>query len=106
MPGFVVHQGAVALCSHGGQASAISPDPRVRVSGQMVSVVSTPYSIAGCPFTTGGSPQPCVTGQWIKGATRVRAGGQPVILIDSQSTAIPNGTPMSVVSTQTRVRGQ
>ncbi len=106
MPGFIVHQGATALCSHGGQAMAISPDPRVRVSGQMVSVMSTLYSVAGFPFTTGASPQPCVTGQWLMGATRVRAGGQPVILFDSQSITIPNGTPMSVVSTQTRVRGQ
>ncbi len=104
MPGFIVHQGATAFCSHGGQAMAINPDPRVRVSGQMVSVILTLYSVTGCPFTTS-APQPCVTGQWLRGATRVLAGGQPVILFDSQSITIPNGTPMPVVSTQTRVRG-
>jgi len=106
MPGFLVHQGATVLCSHGGQAQPVSPNPRVRAGGLPIVTLSTPYTIAGCPFTTpAGNPLPCVTGQWLVAATRVLAGGVPVILQDSQSICTPNGTPMNVIATQVRVRG-
>lgn len=106
MPGFLLHQGATVLCIHGGQAQATAPNPRVKVAGQPVVTQPTPHTVAGCPFTTGGSPQPCVTAQWITGATRVLAGGQPVLLQDSQAVCTPNGTGVNIVATQTRVRGQ
>ena len=32
--GFVLHQGAVVLCMHGGQAQPTVPNPRVQVGGQ------------------------------------------------------------------------
>jgi hypothetical protein len=106
MPGFLVHQGAVVMCSHAGQAMPIAPNPRVTVSGTPIVTITAPYTVAGCPFVTpGGTPRPCVTGQWLVGATRVLAGGQPVVLQDSPSICAPNGTPMNIVSTQTRVRG-
>ena len=38
-------------------------------------------------------------------ASRVLAAGQPVLLLDSQAVCVPNGTPLSVVQTQTRVTG-
>lgn len=106
MPGFLVHVGATILCVHGGQAQATAPNPRVRVGGQPVVTLSAPHTVAGCPFTTGTNPMPCVTAQWTTGATRVRAGGQPVLLQDSQATCVPNGTPVNIVMTQMRVRGQ
>jgi hypothetical protein len=104
MPGFVLHQGATILCAHGGQVQATAPNPRVRVSGQMVVTQAAPHMVVGCPFTVP-PPSPCVTAQWIVGALRVRASGQPVLLQDSQATCIPNGTPVSIVVTQIRVRG-
>lgn len=106
MPGFLLHVGATVLCAHGGQAQPTSPNPRVLVSGQPIVMQPAPYAIAGCPFTTpGGSPLPCVTAQWITGATRITSNGMPVLLMDSQATCIPNGTPVSIVVTQTRVTG-
>jgi hypothetical protein len=48
---------------------------------------------------------PCVTAQWVSAATRVRAGGQPVLLQDSQAVCNPNGTPLNIVVTQVRVKG-
>lgn len=105
MPGFLLHVGATVLCSHGGQAQPTSPNPRVRVDGQPVVTQTAPYTVAGCPFNVSGSPSPCVTAQWVTGATRVLAGGQPVLLQDSQAVCTPNGTPVNVVVTQTRVRG-
>jgi hypothetical protein len=35
----------------------------------------------------------------------VRVGGVPVLLQDSQAICTPNGTGVSIVMTQTRVRG-
>jgi hypothetical protein len=105
MPGFLLHQGATVLCAHGGQAQATSPNPQVKVSGQAIVTQAAPHTVAGCPFTPAAVPSPCVTAQWITAATRVRANGLPVLLQDSQATCAPNGTPVSIPVTQTRVRG-
>jgi hypothetical protein len=105
MPGFLLHQGATVLCQHGGQAQPTAPNPRVLLGGQPVTTQPAPYAVAGCPFTTGGSPQPCVTAQWVSAATRVLAGGAPVLLQDSQATCVPNGTGVTIAATQVRVRG-
>ncbi len=107
MPGFLLHLGATVLCSHTGQAQPMTTNPRVKVSNQPVVTQSDMYTIAGCilqppPIANG----PCATAQWISVATRVRAGGVPVVLQDSQAICTPTGTPLSSVMTQTRVRGQ
>ena len=105
MPGFVLHAGATVICLHGGQAMPVTPNPRVKVSGQPIATQTCPYTIAGCPFTVGASPSQCVTAQWVMAATRVRAGGVPVLLQDSQAVCAPNGTGLNIVVMQTRVRG-
>ena len=64
------------------------------------------YVVTGCPMVTGGSPTPCLTAQWMTGATRVTSGGQPLVLIDSQAVCVPNETPVTIASTQTRVTAQ
>lgn len=103
MPGFIVHLGATVMCSHGGQATPAAPNPRVLVSGQPIVTMTSPYLVAGCPFVPPGGNGPCVTGQWIVGASRVFANGAPVIVQVSNSTCVPTATPLVVVVTQTRV---
>lgn len=105
MPGFVLHTGATVLCSHGGQALPSVPFPRVKVGGQPVVTQPNPYLIAGCPFVSGTNPLPCVTANWVSGAIRVKAGGMPLLLQDSQAITVPNGVPLNILSTQMRVRG-
>lgn len=105
MPGFLLHQGATVLCAHGGQAQPTAPNPRVKVSGQPVVTQPAPHVVAACPFIVAGAPVPCVTAQWVTAALRVRAGGMPVLLQSSQAICIPNGTPVNIVVTQTRVKG-
>jgi hypothetical protein len=105
MPGFLLHTGATVLCMHGGQAQATAPNPRVRVGGQPVVTQTAPHAVAGCPFNVSGSPVPCVTAQWVTAATRVQVGGVPVLLQDSQAVCTPNGTGVTIVLTQNRVRG-
>lgn len=85
----------------------MTPFPRVMVSGQPVVTIASPYSIAGCtmpPPTAGNGP--CVTGQWMTGATRVFAGGVPVLTQAGASVCVPTGTPMQVVVVQPRVIAQ
>ena len=105
MPGFLLHAGATVLCVHAGQAQPTISNPRVKVSGQPITMLSAPYTVAGCPFTLSGASSPCVTAQWVTAATRVRAGGVPVLLQDSQAVCAPNGTGVNVVVTQARVKG-
>ena len=105
MPGYLLHVNATVLCLHGGQAQATVPNPRVKVGGQATVQQPNPWTIAGCPFNTG-SPVPCVTAQWITAATRVRSGGMPLLLQDSQAVCAPNGTGVNIVMTQVRVKAQ
>jgi hypothetical protein len=102
MPGFVLHLGASVLCAHGGQATPTTPFPRVTVSGQPVTTLAAPYVVAGCPFVPP-APGPCVTAQWVLGATRVLAGGQPVLIQSGVAVCAPTGTPLMPLVTQTRV---
>jgi hypothetical protein len=104
MPGFLLHVGATVLCAHGGQAQPTVPFPRVTVGGQPIVTQSAPYVIAGCPQASIPAPF-CTTAQWVLGATRILAGGVPVLLQDSQAVCVPTGTPLNVVMTQFRVKG-
>jgi hypothetical protein len=106
VPGFILHMGATVLCAHAGQAQPTVPNLRVKVGGQQIVTLPTIYTIAGCalpppPAANG----PCVTAQFLMGATRVMAGGQPVLLQDSQAICAPTGTPLNIVVTQVRVKG-
>ena len=102
MPAPILHLGATVLCSHAGQATPVSSFPRVLLSGQPAVTIASPYAVAACALATTSSP-PCVTGQWLVGATRVMAGGVPVVTMAGSSTCIPTGTPMMPVVAQMRV---
>jgi uncharacterized Zn-binding protein involved in type VI secretion len=91
---------------HAGQAQATVPNPRVKVGGQPTVQQPNPWTIAGCPFNVSGAPVPCVTAQWVTAATRVRSGGMPLLLQDSQAVCAPNGTGVNIVMTQVRVKAQ
>jgi hypothetical protein len=106
MPGFLLHMGATVLCMHAGQAQPTATNPRVQVGGQPIVTQTAPYTVAGCtlpPPTAANGP--CVTAQWVTAATRVRAGGVPVLLQDSQAICAPTGTGLNTVVTQVRVKG-
>jgi len=102
MPGTVLTQPSPVICAHAGQAVATTPFLRVTIVGAPVVTIATLYSIAGCALAAAGSP-PCVTGQWIVGATRVTAGGAPVAVPTGTSLATPTGTPLTPLGGQTRV---
>jgi hypothetical protein len=102
MPAPILHLGATVLCTHAGQATPMTPFPRVLLSGQPAIAMTSPYAVAGCALT--GTPvPPCVTAQFVMGALRVLAGGAPVVTMMSMSVAVPTGTPLLPVVAQTRV---
>ncbi|HEV7588187.1 MAG TPA: hypothetical protein VGO40_08635 [Longimicrobium sp.] len=103
MPGPVLHLGATVLCAHGGQAMPTAPTPRVLVSGQPAATLGAPYAVAGCGFVPPAGNGPCVTAQWVVGATRVFSAGQPLVISTGQAVCAPTGTPLIPVASQTRV---
>jgi hypothetical protein len=106
MPGFLLHLGATVLCAHGGQAVPVVTSPRVLVSGQPISTLTSLYTVAGCAFPPPPAGNgPCLTAQFLTGATRVLTEGVPVLLLDSQAICAPTGTPLVVVQAQPRVTG-
>jgi len=109
MPGQIVNVGATAMCPHGGQVSIVSSNTRVMLGGQPAATFADTFVIAGCAFTVGPKPQPCVKVQWLVPAARVLVNKQPVILQNStglclSAEQIPQGPP-NVVVTQLRVKG-
>jgi len=102
MPGPVLHLGATVLCMHGGSAQALAPFARVLVSGQPVVTLATPYAVAGCALASTSTP-PCVSGQWVVGATRVLAGGTPLAIATGAAACAPTGTGLLPVAFQPRV---
>jgi hypothetical protein len=104
MPGFLVISNATVTCMHQGKATFTSPNPRVKADRQPTVVQPPPWTVAGCSLT-GTTAPPCVTAQWITVATRVFSNKQPLLLFDSQSTAMPSGLKLMVQQTQARVKG-
>jgi hypothetical protein len=110
MPGPILHVGATFTCLHGGPALVVPGNPRVLVSGMPVATMSDQFPVTGCLFNVSGSPHPCVRIQWTVPATRVFAGGAPVLLQTSVGLGVaadlaPQGPPV-VIATQPRVIAQ
>lgn len=106
MPGNLVHVGATITCPHGGMAMPQAPGARVMVGGQVVTTLADVYTVAGCPFTVSGKPQPCLTVHWTAPSGRVRVNGSPALVsastgICSSGEQIPQG-PAAVTVVQQR----
>jgi hypothetical protein len=101
MAGTAVQLGATVICAHAGQAMPTTPNPRVLLGNQPVITLTSPWVVAGCGLT--GSAPPCVTAQFVVGATRVLAGGVPIVVQSGTSICAPTGTPLQVLVTQLRV---
>lgn len=104
MSAYVLDANATVLCQHAGNARAVATNTRVKLGGQAVLTQTDTHAVSGCSFTKGPVYTPCVTVRWLSAATRVKAGGMPVLVRDSQATCIPNGTGVNVLVTQMRVK--
>ena len=104
MSDFLLHDSATVLCLHTGQATPMQTNKRVKVSGQPIVTRANIYNIKGCklPTQSGG---PDLTAAWTSASTRIKAGGVPVLLKNSQAKCAPTGTTLNIITTQTRVKG-
>jgi hypothetical protein len=103
MPGPILHMGAVVMCSHGGVAIPTVPSSCVFVSGMPIATIAAPYTVVGCAFVPPPGNGPCVTAQWVVGATQVLSQGQPVAIMTGVAVCVPTGTPLLPVEAQTLV---
>lgn len=103
MAGTLVQQGATVLCTHGGQASPTTPNPRVKLGGAAAISLAAPWTISACPFPPN-SGGPCVTAMWTAGTVRVTSSGQPLVVQTGSATCTPTGVPLQVTATQVRVK--
>jgi hypothetical protein len=102
---FLLHDKATGKCSHGGSARPLIGNPRVKLGGQPVLTVASPFAISSCPNMVGTAKFPCVLGVFAKGATRVKVMGLPVLLDTSKPTNVPTGVSTTITGTQARVKG-
>lgn len=107
----LLHVSMTAQCPHpSGTVSVVTTNTRVKVAGQYAATVADTFSIAGCQFNPSGTtPSPCLTIQWIAGATRVKITGKSAVLTTSDGMceaagAVPQGPP-KIIQTQQRVKG-
>jgi hypothetical protein len=106
MPGALLDVGATVSCSHTGRATPVTLNPRVLVSGQATVLMNSSYTVTGCTLPSPPNANgPCVSAQWVTGATRITSNGKPLLLVDSQATCAPTGTPLIITLTQMRAIG-
>ena len=106
MPGFILHEGAVVQCAHGGMVQPTAPSPRVTVMGVPIITVGAAWTVVGCAFPPPPVANgPCVVAEWLPftASLRVTSMGMPVLVQSSQAICTPTGTPVIVSLTQIRV---
>ena len=73
MPSAILQMGCTIQCPHGGQATAVPSNTKVKVDGAFALLPSDTFTIAGCSFMIGTVASPCMTIQWLGEATKVKA---------------------------------
>lgn len=99
---------ASMMCAHGGKASVPPTNLRVKAGGNPVVVQTDTAVIAGCAFTVPpGVPTPCVAAKFIVPATRVKIGGIPAVLVNTQglTTGMGPPVPLTIIPGQVRASG-
>jgi hypothetical protein len=98
---------SVLSCPHGGTVTISTTNTRVRAEGNPVVRSTDTCTIAGCPYTLGTMPSPCVRVQWDVHAERHESHGDPSLTLDSVGFCLSaaGGTQGTVVISSTQSRG-
>lgn len=83
----VITSATTVTCGHAGNATHVATQMRVTIAGSPVAVASDQHVVAGCSLSSSSGPF-CTTLTWMMPASRVTAGGMPVL--------IQSSTPMGV----------
>src|SRR3954452_1190069 len=70
-------------CPHGGAIESATRNTKVRARGQFVLRWTDTFTVAGCSYTIGTTPHPCVRVQWDVHAQRHKAHGDFSLTEDS-----------------------
>jgi hypothetical protein len=103
MPAAVLCLSTTVQCNHGAPGVAVGSFPRVTLGGSPVLVAQTTHAVPGCPSTSPPGAPPCGMLRWSVAATRVTAGGAPVLLRTSLPASAVNQLPGTIVAAQPRV---
>jgi hypothetical protein len=106
MPSYLTTASQV-MCPHGGHVTLTSINTTVKAWGAPVLLESDQHVVAGCAFTIGPKPSPCVRVQWSVGSTKTAAGAKPLTEASVGTCYGPEGAPQGlaiVISTQPTVR--
>lgn len=109
MPGYLVDEDATVMCSHVGEAKPTVTSTKVKADGKAIVTLSSVYTVSGCTMPPPPAGMgPCVTAQWLMGATKVMSMGEPVLLESNASATLctPTATPLQLVVTQMKVKGK
>jgi hypothetical protein len=98
---------SVLQCPHGGTVTGSTSNTRVKVAGDPIVRSTDTFTIAGCPYTLGTVPHPCVRVQWDVHAEHHKSQGDPSLTLDSVGfcLAADGGTQGTVVIASTQARG-
>lgn len=110
MGSYVLTSRATIMCPHGGSATVTPTSVKVAIDGDPPLRLGDVSTIAGCPFTIGTTPSPCVRIEWMMPAARVTVEGAAPLTHTSvglclSGASAPQGTAL-VSGFQTRVSVQ
>lgn len=75
MSQYVLTPRATIMCPHGGTATVTPTATRVSVDGEAPLRTGDVSTVAGCGFTVGTAPSPCVRVEWVLPPLRVEIEG-------------------------------
>jgi hypothetical protein len=109
MSAFFITTTSTLSCPHGGHVTLSTSNTRVKANGQFVMRENDQFTIAGCTYTLGTTPHPCVRVQWDVHAERHKSADNWSLTRDSVGFCLAaDGAMQGVVqisSTQERGAG-
>jgi hypothetical protein len=107
MPGRVLTTGSQVMCPHGGSAILSTANARVRGSSGYVLLETDVHPVAGCAFTIGTKPSPCLRIEWKALVAQTSVDRQAPLVESSVGTCYsPESAPQGIaviVSAEPRV---
>jgi hypothetical protein len=103
MPAHILTMTSTVQCPHGGMATAVPSQTKVKIDGVPVLLESDVHTVAGCSLNN-----PCVQVTWSAGAQKVSVNGTAVLIRTSQGqcksgAGSVQGTAI-IANTQTKVK--
>jgi hypothetical protein len=103
---FYLTTASQVMCPHGGQVTLFTSNAKTTAAGSPILLESDQHIVAGCAFTIGPKPSPCLRVTWSAGSVKTTSGAAPLTQSSIGICYSPEGAPQGVaivVNTQTQV---